>query len=169
MYKHPTLLAKEHELEQFECRSAEQSEWLKNHARQSSGSGLVKVSVITPQNSHEVVAYSALRMAQMTKEELPTRWRRGAGGYGQPLALLARLSTSLHHEGHGLGKTLLRDALRRTVEVSEQIGCRGLCVHAASHAARAFYMRVLPSFQASPTDELHLVLLMKDIRRTLGL
>lgn len=30
-----------------------------------------------------------------------------------------------------------------------------------------FDLHLLPEFEASPTDELHLVLLMKDVRRTL--
>lgn len=31
-----------------------------------------------------------------------------------------------------------------------------------------FYLHRLPEFEVSPTDELHLLLLMKDIRLTLG-
>ena len=33
--------------------------------------------------------------------------------------------------------------------------------------ARDFYIHLVPEFEPSPTDQLHLVLLMKDIRRTL--
>jgi len=41
-------------------------------------------------------------------------------------------------------------------------------VHAEIAAARAFYLHLLPEFEVSPTDDLHLLLLMKDIRRSLG-
>ena len=34
--------------------------------------------------------------------------------------------------------------------------------------ARAFYLHLIPEFEQSPTDELHLVLLMKDILKTLA-
>lgn len=169
MYKPPTLLADGHGVEEFECISDEQTLWLRNHARQASRSNLVKVSVITPLDSDEVVAYYAWRMAQMKMEKLPPRWHKGAGGYDQPLALLARLATSVHHEGHGLGKALLQDALQQTINVSQEIGCRGLLVHAESHDARNFYKHTVPSFQVSPIDELNLVLLMKDIRKSLHL
>ena len=54
-----------------------------------------------------------------------------------------------------------------TTRVFVVIGCRGLLVHAENHEARAFYLHLVPEFEQSPTDELHLVLLMKDIRRTL--
>jgi hypothetical protein len=33
--------------------------------------------------------------------------------------------------------------------------------------ARDFYLHPVPEFEPSPTDEFHLVLLMKDIHRTL--
>ena len=61
----------------------------------------------------------------------------------QPAALLAHLGVSIDHER------------------------RGLLVHAESADARAFYARLIPEFGASPTDELHLVLLAKDIRAIL--
>ena len=39
--------------------------------------------------------------------------------------------------------------------------------HAESPEAREFYLHLVPEFEPSPTDPLHVVLLMKDIRRTL--
>jgi hypothetical protein len=40
--------------------------------------------------------------------------------------------------------------------------------HAESASARAFYLHLIPEFEPSPTDPMHLMLLMKDILRTLG-
>ena len=37
-----------------------------------------------------------------------------------------------------------------------------------SRPARSFYEHLIPEFERSPTDPLHLLLLLKDIRRTLG-
>ncbi len=93
---------------------------------------------------------------------------KGAGRYPQPVALLARLGVDVTHEGRGLGAALLQDVFARLVELSDDIGCRGLLVHAESAPARDFYLHLVPEFEASPTDELHLVLMMKDIKRTLG-
>jgi GNAT superfamily N-acetyltransferase len=87
--------------------------------------------------------------------------------YPQPVALLARLGVDTAHEGHGLGAALLQDALTRLMELSDDIGCRGLLVHAESVQARDFYLHLVPEFEPSPTDDLHLVLMMKDIRRSL--
>jgi len=82
------------------------------------------------------------------------------------------------HEGQGLGAALLLDVITRVASLNEAslneaslsdaIGCRGLLVHAESEQARGFYEHLIPEFERSPTDPLHLLLLLKDIRRTLG-
>jgi hypothetical protein len=55
----------------------------------------------------------------------------------------------------------------RLLALSKDIGCRALLVHAESSEARDFYRHLLPELEDSPIDPLHLILLMKDIRRTL--
>jgi GNAT superfamily N-acetyltransferase len=165
-YRAPVPLADHHDVSTFTCRSTEQTEWLRRHARQSATTGTTKVFVVTEEDD-AVVAYYGWCMAHLAVHAAPGRLRKGAGSYPQPVALLARLGVDTAHEGRGLGAALLRDALLRLVELSDDIGCRGLLVHAESSEARDFYLHLVPEFESSPTDDLHLVLLMKDIRRTL--
>lgn len=106
-------------------------------------------------------------MAQLHSESAPSRLRKGAGRYPQPVALLARLGVDIDHERAGLGAGLLQDVFARLCELSDDIGCRGLLIHAESADARDFYTHLLPELETSPTDDLHLVVLMKDIRKTL--
>ena len=166
-YRPPELLADHHDLTQFRCRLTEQTEWLRRYARQSAAVGTTRVFVVTEHHSHRVVAYYAWCMAQLHREAVPSRVRKGAGRYPQPIALLARLGVDTDHERAGLGAGMLQDVFARLTELSDGIGCRGLLVHAESTDARNFYIHLVPEFEPSPTDELHLVLLMKDIRRTL--
>lgn len=166
-YRPPEPLAERHRLESFTCRSSEQSEWLRRHARQAASTGTTKVFVVTDHRGDEVVAYYAWCMAQIHLSDAPKRLRKGAGRYPQPVALLARLGVHVDHEGRGLGAALLQDVFARLLALSEDIGCRGLLVHAESMQAREFYLHLVPEFDPSPTDDLHLVLLMKDIRLTL--
>ena len=107
------------------------------------------------------------RCAGITHNDAPARLRKGAGRYPQPIALLARLGVDIAHESRGLGAGLLKDVVGRVAELGANIGCRGLLVHAESDQARHFYLHLVPGFAPSPTDPLHLVLLMKDIHRTL--
>lgn len=166
-YWSPALLERGHLLDAFECRSVEQTDWLRWHARHSTGVGTTRVLVVTPTDSDAVVAYYAWCMASVALAEVPPRIRKGAGRYPQPVALLARLGVDVDHQGRGLGAGLLRDAILRTLALGEEIGCRGLLVHAETTEARDFYLHLVPEFEASPTDGMHLYLLMKDIRRTL--
>lgn len=131
--------------------------------------GTTKIFVVTETGSVRVVAYYAWCMAQLPIGDAPERLRKGAGRYPQPVALLARLGVDLTHEGKGLGAGLLMDVIGRVATLSDEIGCRGLLIHAESQGARDFYLHLVPELEQSPTDELHLVLMLKDIRRTLGL
>lgn len=167
-YRPPRLLAPDDEVDRFECRSVEQTVWLRHHARQAHASGTARSLIVTESDRSEVVAYYAWSMASVAIGDTPERMRRGAGRYPQPVALLARLGVALEHEGRGLGAALLADVIARTAQLGAEIGCRGLIVHAETAEARDFYRHLIPEFEPSPTDELHLVLLMKDIHRTLG-
>ena len=166
-YLTPRLLGPDHVLDRFECRSAEQTQWLRRHARQANASGTARVQVVTEIDSAEVVAYYAWAMASVAVADAPTRLHRGAGRYPQPVALLARLGVSVDHEGQGLGAALLQDVIARTADLGTEIGCRGLLVHAETEQARDFYLHLVAEFEPSPTDDLDLVLLMKDIHKTL--
>jgi GNAT superfamily N-acetyltransferase len=167
VYRAPELIARRHDLSGFRCRSSEQTEWLRRYARQSASASTTRVFVVTERDHDHVVAYYAWRMAQVHPVDAPERLRKGAGRYPQPVALLARLGVDVDHEGRGLGAALLQDVFARLLELSDEIGCRGLLVHAESAEARGFYLHLVPEFEPSPTDDLHLLLLMKDIRRTL--
>lgn len=164
-YRPPRPLAPGDRLDGFECRSRTQTEWLHRHARQAHAAGTSRVLVVTGSHGPNVVAYYAWCMAAIAIADAPERLRRGAGRYPQPVALLTRLGVSVHHEGRGLGTGLLSDVIRRTAIAGHEIGCRGLLVHAETDGARGFYTHLVPEFEQSPTDRLHLVLMMKDIHR----
>ena len=118
--------------------------------------------------SERVVAYYAWCMAQITVADAPARVGRGAGGYPQPIALLARLGVDVAHEGNGLGAGLLRDVILRLLGIDQSIGCPGLLIHCETEAVRDFDLHLIPELEPSPTDDLHLVLLMKDARKTVA-
>jgi GNAT superfamily N-acetyltransferase len=72
---------------------------------------------------------------------------------------------SKEEQGKGFGCALLKDALKRTANAADIAGIRAFLVHAKDEDSRKFYERV--DFLPSPTDPLHLFLLMKDILRFL--
>lgn len=166
-YNKPEQLTSRHALDDFSCSSSEQTDWLKRFARQSQSTKTFVVT--TPDKPDTVVAYYGWRMAELRSEEIPNRLRRGEGSYPQPIALLARLGVDSRHEGHGIGSGLFVEVLTRTVSISAEVGCRGLLIHAETDEAAEFYKHLVPGIGQSPTDPLHLVVLTKDIKKSLDL
>ena len=61
---------------------------------------------------------------------------------------------------------MLKDALVRTLSAAEIAGLRAFAVHAKDEDARTFYEHF--DFVPSPTDPMHLFLLLKDVRALIG-
>lgn len=89
-------------------------------------------------------------------------WSR-PGRHPVPVMLLARLAVDRREQGGALGAAMLRDAIARTLQVSEEVGVRALLVSATNPAAAAFYEHF--GFEPLPGDPLRLFLLHKDMRR----
>lgn len=62
---------------------------------------------------------------------------------------------------------LLRDAVLRTLQVADIVGCRALLVHALHGKAAKFYAAA--GFQPSPVDPLIYMLRLADARDALGM
>lgn len=157
-----------HDLADFDCGSHAQNDWLTEHALQAHRAGLSRVYVIRDLDHPvgRVVGYYAIAAGSIAPADAPRRLQ-GAGRYYQPVVILTRLGVDRSARGEGLGRALVVDALRRIATASEVIGVRALMIHCENDAARDFYLR-LAKFDASPTDPMHLLLLMKDLRRALA-
>lgn len=108
-----------------------------------------------------IVGYYALASGAVAHKECAGKYRRNMPD-PIPVILLSRLAIDRKHQGCGLGENMLRDAIARSVQVAEQIGVRAILVHALHDEARRFYTRY--QFEPSPTDPLHLMLLIKDAK-----
>ncbi|GIH71066.1 GNAT family N-acetyltransferase [Sphaerimonospora thailandensis] len=153
-------------LNDFDCGSTAQSEWLKRHALQAHSSGSSRVYVVRDIGLNRVVGYYALAAGSVVPASAPARLLQGAGRYDQPVVVLTRLGVDVAVQGAGLGRALVVDAFRRVADVADQVGVRALLIHCETEAARAFYLK-LSRFEASPTDPLHLFLMLKDLRRAI--
>lgn len=112
-----------------------------------------------------VVGYYALASAGVQRRNAPGRMRRNMPD-PVPVILLSRLAVDSKEKNRGLGKHLLRDAIARCVQAADVIGVRAILVHALHDEARAFYAHF--DFEPSPTDPLHLLLLIQDARALLN-
>jgi GNAT superfamily N-acetyltransferase len=161
----PAPLDSSHDFSAFNCQSPALNDYLKNFALQNQGNQSARTYVAT--RGHRVVGYYTLSAGSVRREETPARVAKGLAAHPVPVILLARLAVDETEMGHGLGAGLLKDALLRCVQAAEIIGCRALMVHAKDDAARAFYQHF--GFEISGDDPCRLFLLLKDIKRSLGM
>ncbi len=160
-------ISAEHITAEFDCGSEAQTAWLRRHALQAHRMNSSKVQVVTRTGDKRVVGYYALSAGSVEPAKAPARVIRGMPRYPVPVVILTRLGVDRTEQGQGLGRALLKDALLRVASASEAIAARALLIHCEDADAKAFYQHVA-EFEASPTDPLHLYLLVSDLRKTLG-
>jgi GNAT superfamily N-acetyltransferase len=157
-------LSREHDLTHFDAgRHTSLGEWLKRLVRMNQSSGDSRTFVV--HRANRVVGYYALAPGSVSRTAATARAAKSAPE-PIPIILLARLVVDESERGRGLGKALLKDALLRAVAGAEAIGARAILVHAIDEDAAAFYRHF--GFDPCPASDLHLMLLMKDVRAALG-
>ena len=107
-----------------------------------------------------VIGFYTLVVGEVAYADAPDRLTKGLARHPIPIMLLARLAVATAWQGKGVGAGLLKDAMQRTLQAAD------IAVHAKDDKARAFYEHF--NFIPSPTDPMHLFLLIKDIRHLQG-
>ena len=156
-------LRRDRNVNDFYSGHAQLDHYLAQHAYQSQLSNASQTYVATDAN--RIVGYYTLVVGHVAYDDSPARLKKGLARHPVPLMTLARLAVSRNSQGKGIGAALLKDAMLRTLRAAEIAGIRALQVHAKDDGARDFYLHF--TFDPSPTDPLHLFILIKDIRALL--
>lgn len=156
-------LSNSHNLKNFDCGNFDLNNYLIKYAlkNQQSDSSTTYIACL----EDNVIGYYTLTVASVIHENAPPRISKGLPKYPIPVALLARLAVSKEFQKRGIGRGLLKNCLIRVNEAADLIGIRALLVHAKDEKARDWYQQF--DFEPSPTDPLHLFLILKDIRAIL--
>lgn len=158
-------LTRAHAVERFDCGKEALNRFLVRYALQSQQAGASQTYVGLA--GDDLVGYYTLTFGSVEHADAPVRLGKGLARHPIPLMVLARLAVSSDWQGRGIGSALLKDAVLRTLQAAEIAGLRALEVHAKDDEARAFYERY--GFVSSPTDPYHLLVLLKDVRKSLGI
>jgi ribosomal protein S18 acetylase RimI-like enzyme len=159
-YTQPEPLRGKHKLGDFCCEEDALDSWLHRHSRHAEAAGSARTFVTT--DGKKVVGYYALAIGQVEPDDATARLLKGQPAKRPvPVLVLARLAVDRNHRERGIGRSLLQDALLRCSVVAESVGVRAVIAH-ANEDASAFYDQF--GFESSPSDPLHRILLMKDLR-----
>jgi GNAT superfamily N-acetyltransferase len=164
MFNPVELLKPLHVTERFDCGKEPLNVFLKKYALQSQSSLAARTFVITLRDGR-VAGYYSLAAGSVEHGHAPTRVIKGLARHPVPVILLARIAVDKEFQGEGLGEALLKDALLRSVKITEQLAARAILAHAKDDESRNWYKK--HDFEESPTDPYHLFLLMKDAKRGL--
>lgn len=147
---------------QFSCGKLSLDEWLQQYAGQSESRDTTRTFLAVETETSEVIGYYATKTYELDLDEAAAAFGVGNRKYPLPAILLARLAVDQRHQGSGLGKLLLVDALERIAEVSRSVGFELLVVDAIDLDASTFYRRY--GFVAFQDDPLHLFLTTRQLR-----
>lgn len=163
-YESVKKLSSSDAVDAFDCGHPALNQFLQRYALVNQKANSAQTYVCC--NNGEVVGFYSLVVGSVDPETVPSRVSKGLARHAVPVMILARLAVDQAHQRKGLGQALLKDALLRTAQAADIAGVRALLVHAKDEAARQWYESW--DFEPSPTDPLHLFLMLKDLKSLLG-
>jgi GNAT superfamily N-acetyltransferase len=145
----PARLDTSHDLSKFDCGKPTLNDWLRNTASGSEGT-TARTYVVCIENV--VIGYYCISTGSIERKAMPTKFKRQQGIPNQiPVAIIGRLAVDLNFKGKGLGRDLLKDALKRVASAAEIIGIRAALLHALEEETVSFYEKI--EFQRCPTGD----------------
>jgi GNAT superfamily N-acetyltransferase len=156
-------LDRTHDRTAFDCGQSVLNEWLRDLAGQFDRRDLSRTFVATRENQFGVVGYYSISSHRVVHEVLPDSEAKKLPRLDVPVVLIGRLAVDRNIQGQGLGALLLVDALRRSAEISQQLGIRAVEVDTIDDTARNFYLKF--GFRPLLDDPRHLFMPMHEIRK----
>lgn len=154
-------LTRQHAVETFDCGQEALNRFLARFALHNQQANASQTYVALADET--VIGFYSLVVGEVSYDDAPDRLTKGLARHPVPIMLLARMGVAVGWQGKKVGAGLLRNAMQRTLQAADIAGVRALAVHAKDEEAQAFYRHF--DFIESPTDPLHMFILVKDLRR----
>jgi GNAT superfamily N-acetyltransferase len=152
-----------HRVGAFNSGVSSLDEWLQKRALKNEKASVSRTYVTCEEN--RVVGYYCLSAGAVALREAPKKMTRNMPDL-IPVLVMGRLAVDQRYQNKGLGKALLLDASRRTIQAGDIAGVAALLVHALSEDARRFYLS--RGFLESPVQPMTLCMRLVDAREILA-
>jgi GNAT superfamily N-acetyltransferase len=153
----PAPLLPSHDVSRFDCGKVPLNDWLKHTALRSEARS---ARCYVAQRRQIVVGFYCLAAGAVVHEGAPRKLRQNLPS-PSPAVIIGRLAVDKDHQGQGLGRALLQDALLRVTKASELVRARAVLVHAVDQEAVPFYARY--GFRSFPLGNRTLYLPIEEI------
>jgi GNAT superfamily N-acetyltransferase len=131
---------KNQQRQQFDCGIPELNRYLQQQISQDAKHHIVAPFVLLDDN--HIIGFYTLSASSVNVSDLPLELIKKLPKYPLiPVALLGRLAIDKKYQGQGLGDFLLMDALKRSLELSKQIGIMAIVVDAMNESVCRFYQQ----------------------------
>lgn len=165
-FRSPRALAPGDSFATFDCGEDSLNHWLRARALKNEITGASRTFVSVDAESGDVAGYYCLSASALAVEDAPGRLKRNMPN-PIPIILIGRLAVGDRFKGHGLGASLLRDAVLKGIEASRILGARALVVDALNDDAERFYRKF--GFELMPPESKRaMYLLVADAEATLA-
>ncbi len=158
----PCPISEAHIVTTFDCGDTTLNDWLQRRANKNESSGASRTFVVCVDNT--VIGYYSLCVGAIAREDTSGKVRRNMPD-PVPMMVLGRLAVDVNWQSKQIGIGMLKDAIKRTIIVAEQVGIRALLVHALSDNARNFYRHW--GFHESPTNDMTLMITLDEARKAI--
>ena len=132
-------LIKRHNRAAFSCGFPALDHYLARRAGQDVRRRIARVFVCTAGGADAVLGFYTLSALSIDVTSLPERLSRKLPRHPVPCALIGRLAVDRSAQGHGLGRMLLADAIKRVVGAGDSVAIHALIVDAKNDEAKPFY------------------------------
>lgn len=139
-FRAPRALAAGDKFVSFDCGELSLNEWLRSRALKNETTGASRTFVTVEAESGEAAGYYCLSASSLALEGSPGRVKRNMPS-PIPIILIGRLAVDERFRGHGLGVSLLQDAVLKGIEASHIVGARAFVVDALNEEAEGFYRK----------------------------
>ena len=137
------LLDRKHNRKDFDCGKGLLNNYLKNQAGQDIKRKLSACFVLSEKETNNIKGYYTLSNNSIPLSSFPEYIQKKLpkSYVSIPATLLGRLAIDTKFQGKGIGKIILIDALKRSYEISTEIGSFAVVVDPIDEEAEKFYKR----------------------------
>jgi len=137
------LLNKKHNRKDFDCGKELLNNYLKNQAGQDVKRKLSACFVLAEKETNNITGHYTLSNSSIPLSSFPEYIQKKLpkSYVSIPAFLLGRLAIDTRFQGKGIGKILLIDALKRSYEISKEIGSFAIVVDPIDEEAEKFYRK----------------------------
>lgn len=166
---HVRALRSDDPVRDFESREAEIQSYLHHQAWNGELANYSRTFLLVPdvEQAPLIWAYYTIAMSQVSVRDLPAEAITDGIRYPMPVGLLARVGRDrrLPREWE-VGRLAIGHALRRLIDLSDQVGCAGITLDAKNPRLVSYYADL--GFVSLPKSNLRMFMSIGRARRALG-